>query len=173
MQAEEAIVQRLCQKFKFLNDRLHVQREKRIFTDFLTVGEFEQVLPYVHDELAFDRASHVVGTDEGEDLGFVYLLTNKEGIILALKEKAPKVDPRINSLSPVYPSLEFHERELAGLFGADVQGLPAGPPYPLPDGWPKGNYPLRKEWNPKYFDQDTMTYNPPAENTEKGGEADE
>lgn len=173
MQAEREIVQRLCRKFKFLDDRLHVQREKRIFSDFLTAGEFEQVLPCLRDELGFDRASHVVGTDEGDDLGFVYLLTNEGGIIFALKEKAPKSDPRIKSLSADYPSLEFHERELAGLFGAHVQGLPDGPPYPLPDGWPKGNYPLRKEWNPEYFDQDTMTYNPPVDDVKQEGEADE
>ncbi len=173
MQAEEAIVQQLCQKFKFLNDKLHVQRRKRIFTDFLAVREFEQVLPCLRDELGFDRASHVVGTDEGEDLGFVYILANKEGIILALKEKAPKADPKINSLSSVYPSLEFHERELVSLFGARVQGLPEGPTYPLPDGWPEGNYPLRKEWNPEYFDRETMTYNPPVDDTVKEGKADE
>ena len=125
----------------------------------------------MRDELGFYRASHVVGTDEGDDLGFIYLLANDEGIIFALKQKAPKSDPKINSLSGTYPSLEFHERELESLFGASVQGLPAGQPYPLPDGWPEGNYPLRKEWNPDYFDQNTMTYNPP--NEEKEGDKSE
>ncbi len=171
MQTEEAIIHRLCQKAAFMKDRIHLQREKRIFTDFLPREEFEQVLHYLRDEMDFDRASHVVGTDEGEDLGFIYLLANAEGVILALKEKAPKSDPAISSLSGLYPSLEFHERELASLFGADVQGLPEGPVYPLPDGWPEGNYPLRKEWNPDYFDRDTMTYNPPVEDKgEEGGE---
>ena len=50
-------------------------------------------------------------------------------------------------------------------------GLVGGPTYPLPDNWPAGNYPMRKEWNPAYFDNKTMTYNPPApKNTEGGAE---
>lgn len=169
MQAEKEIVRRLCQKFKFLKDKVFVQRERRIFSELLPREEFEQVVRYLHDEAGFNRASHVVGTDEGDDLGFIYLLTNDGGIILALKEKAPKTDPGIGSLSIMYPSLEFHERELVSLFGADVQGLPDGPTYPLPDGWPEGNYPLRKDWNPDYFDRDTMTYNPPIADQEKEG----
>jgi Ni,Fe-hydrogenase III component G len=100
-------------------------------------------------------------------LGFVYILSNAEGILLALKEKAPKAEPRISSLSCLYPAVLLHERELVDLFGAQIEGLPEGLSYPLPDGWPEGNYPMRKEWNPKYFDKDTMTYNPPAESTGK------
>lgn len=170
MQTEEAIVNRLCKKLSFLKDKVHVQKRNRIFTEFLPQEEFEQVLHYVYNEEGFYRASYVVGTDEGDALGFVYLLTNDEGIIFALKEIAPKSDPKINSLSELYPALEFHERELVSLFGANVQGLPDGPPYPLPDGWPEGNYPLRKEWNPDYFDRETMTYDPPIEQQEKEGE---
>ena len=169
MQTENEIVEKLCGEFGFLQDKIYVQRQKRIFTGFLAKEEFEQVLHYAHDELGFYRASHVVGTDEGGDLGFIYLLSNEDGIILALKEKAPKSDPVINSMTDIYPSLELHERELVDLFGAVVEGLPEGPSYPLPDGWPKGSYPMRKDWDPKNFDKNTMTYNPPADGAEKEG----
>jgi len=169
MQTEKEIVEELCSKFGFLKDKIYVKRQKRIFTEFLAKEEFEQVLHYAHDKLGFYRASHVVGTDEGNDLGFIYLLSNGDGIILALKEKAPKSDPVINSMTDVYPSLEQHERELVDLFGAVVEGLPEGPSYPLPDGWPKGSYPMRKDWNPNYFDRNTMTYNPPTGDEKKEG----
>ncbi|HEY8350219.1 MAG TPA: NADH-quinone oxidoreductase subunit C [Clostridiales bacterium] len=169
MQTENEIVGKLCGKFGFLQDKVHVQRQKRIFTEFLAKEEFEQVLHYAHDELGFYRASHVVGTDEGDDLGFIYLLSDENGVILALKEKAPKSDPVINSMTDLYPSLEQHERELVDLFGAVVEGLPEGPSYPLPDGWPKGSYPMRKDWDPKYFDRNTMTYDPPSDDVKKEG----
>jgi len=169
MQTENEIVGKLCGKFGFLQDKVHVQRQKRIFTEFLAKEEFEQVLHYAHDELGFYRASHVVGTDEGDDLGFIYLLSDENGVILALKEKAPKSDPVINSMTDLYPSLEQHERELVDLFVAVVEGLPEGPSYPLPDGWPKGSYPMRKDWDPKYFDRNTMTYDPPSDDVKKEG----
>lgn len=170
MQTEQEIVEKLLNKFEFLNDKVNVQRKKRIFTKPLAREEFEQVFHYLHDELGFYKANHVVGTDDGDDLGFIYLLSNEDGIIFALKEKAPKSDPRIDSMTGVFPSLDLHERELVDLFGAVVMGLPEGPSYPLPDGWPKGNYPMRKDWNPKYLDKNTMTYNPPADAVNGGGE---
>jgi membrane-bound hydrogenase subunit beta len=162
MQTEQEIVSALIEMFGFLQDRIYVQRKKRIFTRFLTRDEFEQVLHYLHDGMDFHRAHHVVGTDEGDDLGFTYILSNKDDIMLALKEKAPKASPRISSMSPIYPSLLLHERELVDLFGAEIEGLPQGLSYPLPDGWPKGNYPMRKDWDPKYFNKNTMTYDPPS-----------
>ncbi len=167
MRTEQEIVDALCEKFDFLKDNISVQMEKRIFTSPLPRDEFEQVIRYLHDEMAFS-ACHVVGTDDGEDLGFIYLLTNEDHILLALKEKAPKSNPVIRSMTDIYPSVLLYERELVDLFGAVVEGLPEGPSYPLPDGWPKGSYPMRKDWNPKYFDKNTMTYNPPTEDAGKG-----
>lgn len=171
MQNEQLIVDTLLEKFSFLKDKIYIQRQKRIYTMNLVPAEFEQVIHFVHDKMDFYKANHVVGTDEGENLGFIYLLSNRDSIILALKEKAPKSDPRINTMTDIYPSLILHERELVDLFGAVVVGLPEGPNYPLPDGWPEGSYPLRKEWNPRYFNKDTMTYNPPADDSEEGEES--
>ena len=59
------------------------------------------------------------------------------------------------------PSIVLHEREIVDLFGVEVEGLPDGPHYPLPDGWPEGNYPMRKDWDPKKFNKDTMKYEQP------------
>ena len=70
-------------------------------------------------------------------------------------------------MGELFPSLMLHEREMVDLFGVQVSGLPEGPSYPLPDGWPAGEYPLRKEWNPSYFNKQTMTYEPPKEEDAK------
>ena len=32
------------------------------------------------------------------------------------------------------------------LLGIKVNGLAEGQRYPLPEDWPKGDYPLRKDW---------------------------
>ncbi len=163
MTHDEEVLAALCVKFPFLADRISIQCEKRIFTKPLTPEEFQQIVPFVHDELDFFRACHVVGTDDGDSLGLLYILTDKSDTLLILRESVSKTNPVVKSISDIYPSILLHERELVDLFGVVVEGLPEGPRYPLPDGWPEGNYPMRKEWNPKYFDKNTMTYNPPKE----------
>jgi len=167
MNREEEIVGILVKKFPFLQDRISVKKEKRIFTGALSRDEFEKIVRYVHDDMNLFRAHHVVGTDEGENIGLLYILSGDDNILLALREVVPKANPAVKSISDMYASIVLHERELADLFGAVFEGLPEGPSYPLPDGWPKGNYPLRKEWNPKYFNKETMTYEPPKEGEEK------
>ena len=153
MQAEEKIVYQLGEKFNSLKDKFVVQKQKRIFSEFLTREEFEQVLPYVRDELGFYRASHVVGTDEGDDLGFILSLANDEGIIFALKQKAPKSDPKINSC----PGLTLPWSFTSGSWKACSAHLSrVCPPasHILPDGWPEGNI-LAQGMEPDYFDQNT------------------
>lgn len=163
MNLEDEIAGKLCEKFPFMTDKIYVQKEKRIFTKPLSRDEFEKTIRYVHDELGFYRACHVVGTDDGDSIGLLYILSNKDSILLILRESVPKTNTEVTSISDIYPSIVLHERELVDLFGVMVKGLPDGPRYPLPDGWPDGNYPMRKEWNPKNFNKETMTYQQPQE----------
>ena len=162
MTHDEEILAALCEKFPYLNDRISIQREKRIITKPLKPEEFQEIIAYAHDKLDFFRACHVVGTDDGDTLGLLYIFTDNGDTLLTLRESVPKSNPVIKSISSIYPSILLHERELADLFGVVVEGMPDGPRYPLPDGWPDGNYPMRKEWNPKFFDKNTMTYNEPT-----------
>lgn len=166
---ENEITAAFTAAFPWLEGRLRVPRAKRIFSEPLTRGEFNQLIPFAREH-GFTRMNHVVGTDDGDSLGFLYLLSDGSGVILALHESAPKDSPVIDAMTPQFPSLEWHERELVDLFGADVHGLPEGPHYPLPDGWPAGNYPLRKDWDPKRFDRGTMTYSAEAPAAPAGSE---
>lgn len=158
MTREEEIIADFEKAFPEMQGHFHSPKGKRIFSDYLTREQFEVLWRYARDEQHFTKMDHVVGTDDGENLGFIYIMENDDNIILALHEQAPKSDPVIKALTPEFPSLEWHERELKDLFGADVQGLPEGVHYPLPDNWPAGQYPMRKEWDPDKFNKDTMTY---------------
>ena len=168
---EQELIERLTQAFPFLQGKVTSPAPQRVFTDFLPPEEFMQIIPFVHDALDFYRALHVVGTDEGDDIGFSYLFSGIDQIILVVREKAPKALPAVTSICDLYPGMLMHELEMVDLFGAQISNLPDSPSYPLPDGWPVGQYPMRKEWNPAYFNKQTMQYEPPAANGQPGKEA--
>ncbi|HWQ05578.1 MAG: NADH-quinone oxidoreductase subunit C [Clostridiaceae bacterium] len=157
----EQIVQALNARFPALNAR--TPREFRIWSDFVEPKTFEKALRYACEELRFVKGKHLVGTDEGEYIGLSYIVSNEENALLVLRERVPKDNPVVRSQGELYPSMVLHEREMVDLFGVRVTGLPEGPSYPLPDCWPEGQYPLRKEWNPAFFNKETMAYEPPKE----------
>ena len=142
-------------------------RPLRVFTAFTDPAAFEVALRYANLTLGYHKGKHIVGTDEGEDIGISYILSNDEDVLLVLRERVPKSAPNVRSMGELYPSLVLHERELVDLFGVRVSGLPEGPRYPLPDCWPDGEYPLRKEWNPAHFNKQTVSYEPPKEEDAK------
>lgn len=163
MELEEKVVKTIVERFPSLEEHIKVQRRQRIIIDSLVRKNFEQVFAFLTQKAGFTTFHLIIGVDDGDDLGFVYILSNADNIILMLKQSAPKSNPVIESVCDTFPNALWHERELVDLFGAVVENLPPGPTYPLPDGWPAGNYPLRKEWKVEYFDRETMTYNPPQE----------
>ena len=73
--------------------------------------------------------------------------------MLNLKLAVPKAKPVIKTVSGLFPGCVIYERELVDLLGAEVEGLPPGERYPLPDNWPAGQYPLRKDWKPEMLDK--------------------
>jgi len=157
----EQVVNALNARFPAL--LAHSPREFRIWSEFVEPKLFEEALRYVRGELHFIKGKHIVGTDEGDSIGLSYIVSNEEEILLVLRERVPKSHPVVHSQGELYPSMILHEREMVDLFGVQVRGLPEGPSYPLPDCWPEGQYPLRKEWNPAYFNKETMAYEPPKE----------
>jgi len=142
-------------------------RPLRVFTAFAEPKAFEETLRYANLTLGYHKGKHIIGTDEGENIGLSYIISNDEDVLLVLRERVPKSAPHVHSMGELYPSLMLHEREMVDLFGVQVSGLPEGPRYPLPDCWPDGEYPMRKEWNPAYFNKQTVTYEPPKQEDAK------
>jgi len=169
---EAKVVQQIVQRFPVLENMVWVQKRGRVILRSLVRRDFEKVFDYVVKECGFTTFHNIAGVDDGNDLGFVYFLSNEDHVILSIKQRAPKSSPRIGSICSVFPNALWHEREIVDLFGAVVEGLPPGPTYPLPDNWPAGNYPLRKEWRPEYFNKQTMTYEPPVQAEKEASNGD-
>lgn len=125
-----------------------VTAERRVFVGIPT-EKLTDILRYCRDSLGLNHLCTITGLDNGEAFEFIYHIAGSEGIVFNLKLKTPRENAVIPSVLPVYNGSMFYELELQGLLGVQVDGLPTDRQYPLPDNWPKGQYPLRKDWKPE------------------------
>jgi NADH:ubiquinone oxidoreductase subunit C len=68
--------------------------------------------------------------------------------VVTLRIRLPRSNPAVPSLFSLIPSVTFYERELMEMFGVVVVGTPNTDRLFLPDDWPAGIYPLRKDFDP-------------------------
>lgn len=142
---EKKIETQLAAKFPYLQGRIRMQRQRRLYAE-TTQENFEEVLLYAKQDLGFKFLCTITGLDDGQVLSFIYHLTRQDGMVLSIKISVPREKPVIKTVINYFRGAEIYERELVDLLGAKVEGLPEGKRYPLPDNWPKDQYPLRKDW---------------------------
>lgn len=149
MANEEKIKSELESKFNFLKDKITVKRERRMFVDYLPQDKFSQVFDFAVKNMGFDFLCTITGIEEDAHLGAIYHIATKDGVVLSVKLSTPKDNPVIKTVTEYFPVADIYEREMMDLFGVKVEGLPEGFTYPLPEDWPKGEHPLRKDWQMK------------------------
>jgi membrane-bound hydrogenase subunit beta len=152
MNNEEKVVSDLVQKFPYLEGKCTIVRTRRITIE-VDRTKVNELAEYAKSNLKFDLLCTITGLDVGENLEFIYHIANYDGILINIKTTAPKSDPVIKTILGVYNGATFYERELEDLLGAKVDGLPEGRHYPLPENWPKGEHPLRKDWKSEKINQ--------------------
>ncbi|MGA2775256.1 MAG: NADH-quinone oxidoreductase subunit C [Candidatus Omnitrophota bacterium] len=142
---EENIKQELEKKFGSLKDKITIQRPRRIFVEALQADFFE-ILDYLVKEMGFSALSAITGMDEGATFGVIYHLNRQGSIILNLRIHLTRENLKIKTVTGYFLEADAYERELEDLLGIKVEGLAPGHRYPLPDNWPQGEHPLRKDW---------------------------
>ena len=146
MSGEQEIQAQLLQKFPFLDGKVRVARERRIFAE-APADKVAEVIAHATGAMGFTILCTITGLDLGDNLGVIYHLARTTGEVLNLSTAVPKTQPVLQTVSGQFPAADCYERELVDLLGFQVQGLPPGNRYPLPDDFPKDVHPLRKDWN--------------------------
>jgi Ni,Fe-hydrogenase III component G len=99
----------------------------------------------LRDKYDCAHLSTISGADRGATFEFLYHFASPVCCITVRTEIA-KAAPRVPSICAVIPGAVLYEREIQEMFGITVEGIPDGRRLNLPDDWPDGAYPLRKDW---------------------------
>jgi Ni,Fe-hydrogenase III component G len=132
---------------RFLGEMLLEATNPALHRIFLTVSRENLVAAtaLLKEHLDCWYLATASGVDLGEAIEVVYHSGDANGNI-NLRTRIPKSDPRLPSICAVIPGAVLYERELQDMFGLIVDGIPDPRPLVTPDGWPAGNFPLRKDW---------------------------
>jgi len=97
-------------------------------------------------DLRFDYLFCLTCIDWKTHLTVVYHLESTEfRHTIVVKSKLDRLRPDIESVSHIWRTAEFHERETYELFGVNFLNHPDLRLLILPDGW-EGKFPLRKDF---------------------------
>jgi NADH-quinone oxidoreductase subunit C len=116
-----------------------VPREQlRPLTEFLA-GDQELAYTFLSDVTAVDRFP----MEPRFELNY-HLLSLSRRDSLCLRVRLPGTSPEIETVIPVWPTANWHEREIFDLFGIRFSGHPNLKRMLLPDDWE--GHPLRKDY---------------------------
>lgn len=114
----------------------------------LDVATWKEVAPPLKADssLQFDYLFCLTCVDWKTHLTMVYHLDSTvHRHCLVVKVKLPNEKPAVDTVSRIWLTAEFHEREVYEMFGVDFIGHPDLRLLILPDGW-EGKHPLRKDY---------------------------
>ena len=145
MENNHPMAEKIIAKYPEYAQSLRVQRHNRLWIK-VPYEKFREFLEFAADSLKVNIFCMLTGLDDKENYSFIYHMSDLPGVMLNIETSVPKEGARIATVTDMYPAADLQEREVLDLLGVQVDGLPDGKRYPLPDDWPEGEYPLRKDW---------------------------
>lgn len=138
---------------KIINDRFgskvlksYKKNAKRAYFDIYP-KDIVEVVRFIFKEMGF-RFNIASAVDDFNAIEILYHFAyDSSGIELSVRTAlADKEDAHIDTITTVTQSAWWIEREIHELFGVEFDGNLDLRPLLLPDDWPKGVYPLRKNF---------------------------
>jgi len=138
-------------KERFKDDIIEVldKSKTRLYIE-IKPKSIRRVAGYIFRDLGarFNIAS---GLDARFFMEILYHFTIEDiNLVISLRVKLDKAKPEIESLAPLFEAANWIEREMHEMLGINFIEHPDLRKLLLPEGWPKGVYPLRrdyKEWD--------------------------
>jgi formate hydrogenlyase subunit 5 len=90
--------------------------------------------------------STITGVDLGNEIELNYHMACEGSV--TLKNRVSREKPFTGTITDIIPGANLYEREVFDLLGVVFEGHPDLKRLMLPDSWPQGNYPLRRDWKP-------------------------
>ena len=121
-----------------------VKSQRRIYID-VPPENLVEAARYIWGEL---RARYAIATGTHHPDRFEVLhhfAFDGDGVIVSLRVRAEGDPPEVDSITPVIKGAGFIEREMHDLLGINFKGHPNLVRLILPEDWPDGLYPLRRE----------------------------
>lgn len=140
--------------------------------DFILLPADLPLAASVLTEASWGYLSAITGLDNGPEAGSIEALYHfcNGAAIATLRIDLPRTEPIVPTVCTVIPSATLYERELMEMFGVNVEGTPNRERLFLPDDWPDGVYPLRKDFTPQVIpaqDQRVIKAQPVSQDSER------
>jgi Ni,Fe-hydrogenase III component G len=146
----QEILQALKEKFPEEVTGVYEKSAKRVYVEIkpsVIVG----MAQFIFKEIGA-RFIIASGVDARNHMEILYHFAEEDiDLVISLRVHLPKTKLEIDSLTPVFTAAQWIEREMHELLGINFLGHPELKPLLLPEDWPEGVYPLRKdykEWDP-------------------------
>ncbi|NLO89068.1 MAG: NADH-quinone oxidoreductase subunit C [Clostridia bacterium] len=108
-----------------------------------------EVVKHLNEKHGLTYVSTITGVDAIEHYEVIYHFF-LENTVINLKAIVPKEEnPWVHSIYHIIPGADLYERENKDLLGIYPKGHPDPSRQTLPEDWPEGDYPLRKDWPAK------------------------
>src|SRR5918999_1441084 len=150
---EKGIIERLVKQFGNKINVVYIRPLRmKIVVD---PGDVSAIGVFLRDNLGFDHAESVAGTDYPKDnqIEVIYHLGSYSrqdlaAHILWLTTRTNRNDARLPTLINIYKSVEYHERECYEMLGVYFEGHPRNERFLLPEDW-ADIPPLRRDFKIK------------------------
>jgi len=107
-------------------------------------ADVQQIARFIMDAWPPVHLSTITGVDNGREIELLYHFV-ADGCALNLRAAVPKGVDQIDTIVPVVPAAIMYEREIMDMFGVAMVGHPDPRRLTLPEDWPQGDYPLRRD----------------------------